>query len=70
MQWVTIGTAHWNTDHIQAFNWFAGRLVVWWRGVAESEGPEEYIDPDRVKYLQLCAAVGVAPLEVGAHGKS
>lgn len=69
MKWITVGSAHWNTDLIQAFSWSAGRLLVWWQGVTEKEGPEIYTDPDGAMYNQLCLRIGVRPLEVGPGGK-
>ena len=68
MKWAIVGSAHWNTDLIKAFTWSDGRLAVWWLG--EAEGPEIIKDRDRALYLSLCRALGVAPVEVVADGKS
>ena len=66
MKWVTVGTAHWNTDLIPAFLWRGGMLSIWWQGEAETN-PDVYKDPDRAQYKRLCLARGVA--EVSADGK-
>lgn len=68
MRWVTIGRAHWNADHIEAFYWADGRLVVYWHD-REENNMESYKDPDRAQYNRLCRALGMAPVEVDPDGK-
>ena len=68
MKWVTVGRAHWNADHIEAFFWAAGQLVVYWHD-REENNVESYKDPDRALYIRLCRAVGLAPVEVVSDGE-
>ena len=68
MKWANVGTAHWNTNLIQAFSWSEGRLDVWWLG--EDGKPDTYRDPNREKYHAVCRALGLRPLEVAENGKS
>lgn len=67
MKWVTVISAHFNLDQVQAFYWSAGKLFVYWQGTTE---PDTYADPGRFNYSRLCIAAGVIPLGDDADGKS
>ena len=60
MKWVTVKIMHINTNNLDAFYWYTGKLYL----VFNSD-PKPVIleDPDRELYLKLCRQQGVQPVE-------
>ena len=65
MQWVTIDRLHLNTDRVESFHWIEGRLFVRYPGTSTST----FRDPEKKKYLKLCAQLGVKPVEDDQDGE-
>ena len=65
MQWVIVDRLHLNTDKIEGFHWIEGRLYIRYEGSLASH----FRDPDKKKYLSLCAQLGVRPVEDEQDGE-
>ena len=66
MKWVIVDHLHLNTDRIEGFHWMEGRLCIRFAG---SNALIARKDPDKKKYLSLCAQLGVRPVEDDTCGK-
>ena len=66
MKWILIKDLHINTDHVQAFQWRNGRLVIC---LAEEGRPITWEDPDKKLYIKMCHLLGVRPAEEDPSGK-
>ena len=65
MKWVVIGRHHINTETLKSFHWIEGWLYVRF-GAKDAVG---FKDPDKKKYLKLCAQLGVKPVEDETDGQ-
>lgn len=59
MKWVTIDNIHLNAGAIEGFYWTEGSLYL---RLISSDANLVRKDPDRKKYLRICAALGVRPV--------
>lgn len=66
MRWVIVDHLHLNTDRIEGFHWMEGKLCIRFAG---TDALILRKDPDKKKYLKLCAQLGVRPVEDETDGK-
>lgn len=66
MKWVIVDRLHLNTDRIEGFHWIEGQLCIRFAG---SDALIFRKDPERKKYLKLCAQLGVRPVEAETDGQ-
>lgn len=66
MKWVLLNKTHVNTDHLDAFRWEDGDLLI---NYGMDSATYRFDDPDRRLYLMLCHRLGVIPFEEIADGK-
>ncbi len=60
MKWVTLRSAHINTNNVGMFYWDDGYLFIDFVG---DEGEWKMEDPDQELYIQLCRQQGIRPYE-------
>ena len=65
MQWVLVDRLHLNTERIEGFHWMEGKLCIRFAGTTDVIRK----DPDKKKYLRLCAQLGVRPVEDEQDGE-
>ena len=68
MNWVTVGTFHYNAEHIVEFQWSNGTLYIWDDAPVADDVTENvcrYRDADGKRYRSLCSQLGLNPNAIG-----